>query len=135
MDHGSTVAAPANPTKLGYTFGGWYGSSELTASWSFNSAVTQNITLHAKWTPYAYFVAYHKVAPDANGSTVTSTHAYGEAKILTENGFTRTGYSFAGWDTAAAGEAVVYANTASVINLTAVDNATVTLYAKWTPYS
>lgn len=57
---------------------------------------------------------------------------YGTAKNLTANGFSKTGYSFAGWATSASGS-VAYKDKASVNNLTKTDGTTVTLYAKWTP--
>ena len=62
-----------------------------------------------------------------SGSTATSTHKYGEAKTLTPNGFSKTGYSFAGWATSASGS-VAYSNGQSVTNLTATNNGTCLLY-------
>lgn len=46
---------------------------------------------------------------------------------LTANGFTKTGYNFAGWATSSSG-AVAYANSASYT----MGDANVTLFAKWT---
>ena len=46
---GSAVTLPANPTKSGYTFDGWYTNSGLTTKYT-NQAITQNTTLYAKWT-------------------------------------------------------------------------------------
>ena len=46
VGEGDTVSAPGAPTKDGYTFMGWYiGDNE----YDFNSAVTANIELTAKW--------------------------------------------------------------------------------------
>ena len=48
---GSLVTEPADPTKDGYTFGGWYSDSELTTAWDFaDDTVTGNMILYAKWT-------------------------------------------------------------------------------------
>ena len=52
-------------------------------------------------------------------------------KALMANGFTRSGYSFAGWATTNTG-AKAYDDGQSVTNLTDADGATVTLYAVWT---
>jgi uncharacterized repeat protein (TIGR02543 family) len=60
-----------------------------------------------------------------------SAHTYGVTSSLTQNAFTRTGYSFAGWATTATG-GVEYANQALILNLTDVDNGTIILYAIWT---
>ncbi len=56
---------------------------------------------------------------------------YETARNLTANGFSRAGYSFAGWATSADGN-VAYTDGASVKNLTTTQGAIVTLYAKWT---
>jgi uncharacterized repeat protein (TIGR02543 family) len=50
---------------------------------------------------------------------------------LSANTFTRTGYTFAGWNTVASGSGVAYANQATD-NLTTVANSEVLLYAQWT---
>jgi len=41
---------PANPTKDGYTFDGWYTDEQLTKTFDFNSAINNDITLYAKWS-------------------------------------------------------------------------------------
>lgn len=44
---GEKAAAPGNPTRKGYAFAGWYNGN---AKYDFNSPVTANLTLTAKWT-------------------------------------------------------------------------------------
>lgn len=44
-----TVQVPVNPTRQGYTFGGWYTDEALTKPWNFNDEVTGSLTLYAKW--------------------------------------------------------------------------------------
>lgn len=44
---GQKAVKPKNPTKKGYTFAGWFNGSK---AYNFNTAVTKNITLTAKWT-------------------------------------------------------------------------------------
>jgi len=82
---------PADPTKEGYTFIGWYnGESE----WSFETPVTENLTLTAKWQINRYTITFDT----AGGSEVPSiTQDYGTA-ITPPAAPTRTGYTFAGWD-------------------------------------
>jgi uncharacterized repeat protein (TIGR02543 family) len=63
-----------------------------------------------------------------------STHTYGVSKNLTANTFTRTGYTFAGWNTAANGGGTNYNDGASVNTLSATQGATVDLYAQWEPW-
>ena len=46
---GETASKPADPTKEGYTFGGWYTDKELTEAYDFGTTVKKSITLYAKW--------------------------------------------------------------------------------------
>lgn len=46
----SVVDEPEAPTKDGYTFEGWYTDKECTEAYDFDTKVTKNITLYAKWT-------------------------------------------------------------------------------------
>ena len=82
---------PADPTKEGYTFIGWYnGESE----WDFETPVTADLTLTAKWQLNRYTITFDT----AGGSEVPSiTQDYGTAIIAPANP-TKTGYTFAGWD-------------------------------------
>ncbi len=69
--NGGTATKPADLEKDGYTFGGWYnGESE----WDFETEVTQNITLTAKWTlntPTVTLVA--SMTEATYGETITLT--------------------------------------------------------------
>ena len=47
---GSTVTKPADPTREGYAFGGWYTDAACTKAYDFATAVTSDMTLYAKWT-------------------------------------------------------------------------------------
>ena len=91
----------------------------------------ENATIKAIWIPNRYTVTYNGNGA-TGGSTANSSHTYDVFHTLTTNGFTKTGYTFSGWATSASG-AIVYTNGQSVANLTAENNATITLYAKWTP--
>lgn len=82
---------PADPTKEGYTFIGWYnGESE----WDFETPVTADLTLTAKWQINRYTITFDT----AGGSEVAPiTQDYGTT-ITPPAAPTRTGYTFAGWD-------------------------------------
>ena len=59
---GSTVTKPADPTREGYTFAGWYTDEACTEAYDFSAAVAANMTLYAKWTKNA-------VNPGGNGGS------------------------------------------------------------------
>lgn len=82
---------PADPTKEGYTFIGWYnGESE----WNFADAVTEALTLTAKWQLNQYTITFDT----AGGSEVAPiTQDYGTTITAPANP-AKTGYTFAGWD-------------------------------------
>lgn len=46
----TVVKEPAEPTKNGYVFSGWFTDKECTEEYDFTAKVTKNITLYAKWT-------------------------------------------------------------------------------------
>ena len=125
----TAVSEPTAPTWTGHSFGGWYTGDSFATAYDFSTLVTADKTLFAKWTPNTYTVAYD--ANGGTGTTVSGSHTYDTEKALTANGFTRENYTFAGWATSPTG-AAVYSNGQNVLNLTAVNGATVTLYAKWT---
>ena len=125
----TAVPEPTAPTWTGHSFGGWYTGDSFATAYDFSALVTADKTLFAKWTPNTYTVAYN--ANGGTGMTASGSHTYDTEKALTANGFTRENYTFAGWATSPTG-AAVYSNGQNVLNLTAVNGATVTLYAKWT---
>lgn len=46
---GESAVEPAAPTKMGYTFEGWYADAEGTTAYDFTTPVTGDITIYAKW--------------------------------------------------------------------------------------
>lgn len=45
-----SITKPADPTREGYTFAGWYTDEACTEAYDFSVAVTADMTLYAKWT-------------------------------------------------------------------------------------
>ena len=85
------AAQPDNPTKEGHTFIGWYKGEE---KWNFADAVTEALTLTAKWTANRYTITFDT----AGGSEVAPiTQDYGTTITAPANP-AKTGYTFAGWD-------------------------------------
>ena len=129
---GSTSLSSQIPTKTGYVFLGWSTSSTATsatyqAGGSFGLNNIGNKTLYAVWTPATYTIVYDGNGA-TSGSTPNSTHTYNVAKNLTPNGYIRTNYEFVGWKD---DDGNTYSNQQSVVNLTDVNGAVITLYAQW----
>lgn len=111
--------------KTGYSFAGWYNSSSYTTKVTSDNPYTgndKNLKLYALFTPNEYIVKFNGNGGSTPADiTVTYDAVYGELPIPT-----RTGYTFAGWWTAATDGTQVTADTKVQIT------ATQTLYARWT---
>ena len=138
-EYDSAVILP-NTIRTGYVLNGWYTDSayDLKVTWEKMPDLTphdQNngsTTLFAKWSPIGYTVKY-----DLNGysgSLASTRHTYDKSDNLRYYAPSRTGYNFKGWATTKNGDAQ-YSDGQSVINLTTINNSTVTLYAVWSPIS
>ena len=94
VHYSDKAVKPANPTKSGYTFDGWYTEAEHNSEYKFDVPVKKNITLYAKWNVNQYTITF-----DSNGGTAVDPIVadYGTA-ITAPSDPTRTGYIFAGWD-------------------------------------
>ena len=149
---GVTIAAPAATEGFTYGSDNYYregltltlsatAPTGYTAVFSANGTAIDGTTYTVNSTdgdvtitlsgnvPITYSVHFNGNG-NTGGSMSNQDFTYDAAQNLTANGFTRTGYTFAGWATSPNGP-VEYADNASVINLTATNGGTVNLYAKW----
>ena len=127
--YATAVTAPST-TRTGYTFVKWTGDdgSEVPSIMP-----ARNINFTASWTANKYTIAFD--ANNGTGTTASVNATYDADAVLTANGFTRTGFSFAGWNTAKDGSGTAYADKATVRNLASENGAKATLYAQWTANS
>ena len=81
--YGVATVAPTDPTRAGYTFGGWYTDSACTQVFTFGSPLSSDITLYAKWVPntVSYTVNYWQEALDNNGNYVAGNYVYAGSRI------------------------------------------------------
>ncbi|PLS30883.1 L,D-transpeptidase catalytic domain-containing protein [Bifidobacterium margollesii] len=92
---GHKATRPADPTRSGYTFAGWYLGA---TRYDFSRPVTSNLTLTARWTRNAPQTVYRTVRFDsAGGSPVAPQKVRNGARAGQPKTPTRSGYSFAGW--------------------------------------
>ena len=96
INAGEKLAEPTPaPTKVGFTFDGWYEDSTFSKKFDFNTPITDSMTLYAKWTENKYTLTF-----DANGGTgsmAPKADLTGEY-TLPDNEFTApSGKQFKGW--------------------------------------
>ncbi|MBP5177279.1 MAG: InlB B-repeat-containing protein [Clostridia bacterium] len=117
---GGKVTRPADPTREGYVFAGWYDEYEDGEPYDFESPVNGNLRLYAYWNNSAYFVTfkYNNDSADRVESVATNTAVVRPADPE------RDDYEFSGWYTDAA-------NTKPYDFSTPVSSS-FSLYAGWT---
>lgn len=122
VSEGGKVALPADPTRDGHKFLGWFTERNGGSEVSSDTVVTGNMTVHAHWERIipTYTVSYD--VNGGNGSYSPTTVKEGE-KITLPADPTREGYEFLGWFTAPTGGDRVTGDT--------VVTGTMTLYAHW----
>ena len=122
---GSKAVKPSDPTKNGFTFDGWYQDSTLSVVFDFNTAITGNITLYAKWLENSVVPTNYTVTFESNGgSAVASQTVANGSKATKPSDPTRDGFTFGGWYQDAT------LSVAFDFDTTITTNAKV--YAKWT---
>ena len=126
------------PTKVGYTFGGYftepngkgtkyyYSSGKGAKKWD----KVENTTLYAKWTPIKYTITFNRQGATVKG-TDSVTAIYGEALPQIEVP-TKVGYTFGGYFTEPNGKGVkyYYSSGRGAVKWDKLKGAT--LYARWT---
>ena len=119
-------------TKIkGYRFLGWYTTPQDNAGlYDWTRPLTGSVTVYAHWQRLQANVIYN-----ANGGTGshpnTTGWQYSDVTIPgdTSKSFKRTGYRFAGWNTAKDGKGTAYVDGSKV----PLQDRGVTLYAQWKP--
>lgn len=86
------------------------------------------ISYDVELTNNSYTIVFD--ANGGDGEMAEEAMTYDTEAALTTNTFTRTGYTFSGWNTSASGDGTSYTDGETVSNL--ATDGTVTLYAQWT---
>ena len=76
---GNKLVKPADPTREGYTFAGWYADEACTEAYDFSAAVTANMTLYAKWTKNAANPGGNGGSGSAGGNGGSNSNADGSS--------------------------------------------------------
>ena len=117
----NVLTAPTAPTAQGYDFGGWYANAACTGTtFDFSTALDDNTTLYAKWTPRQNIITF-----DLGGKgTAISNQTVTTGNVVTEPDVQFEGNEgIEGWYTDS-GLTQKYDFTAAV-------DQSMTLYAKW----
>ncbi|WP_394883852.1 InlB B-repeat-containing protein, partial [Clostridium tertium] len=95
VEFDTLIKKPTDPTKEGYTFGGWYKDVDCTIPWDFDTdkMPSNNLTLYAKWNVNAYKVNYDS----QGGSPVAEEDVEFDTLIKKPTDPTKEGYTFGGW--------------------------------------
>ena len=134
---GTDGATITKPTRTGYTFAGWWtaasNGTQITTSTKMQTA--SNHTLYAHWTANQYTVTANAnggTIPTTSGWTIASGSKTATKSVTYDSTYgtlptpTRTGYTFAGWWTAASNGTQITSSTKVAITTAQ------TLYAHWT---
>lgn len=118
-----------SPTRLGYTFSGWYDTPTYTLKiTTLSSTNNSDICLYAKWQGNKVYLSY-----DGNncssGTMTKQVCIVGESVTLLDNSYTKDGYIFVGWTTEATSNNVL--NSLSKFVVPATNLEIITLFAKW----
>ena len=90
ISENNKVSMPSNIQKEGYTLAGWYLDEAYQNEYDFNTPVTSNLTLYAKWVVSEYKVTF-------NGTTLPDVEVKHGEHIEKPSNPTKTGYTFVGW--------------------------------------
>jgi len=126
----SAAVTLPTPTRLGYTFVGWYDGNTYVGNGGASYTPTAIKTLYAKWTANTYYIAFNNNG--GSGSMTNQTFAYDASQKLKKNTFTKTDYTFTGWNTNAGGTGTNYSDEQTVLNLMSTNDAVITFFAQWT---
>jgi uncharacterized repeat protein (TIGR02543 family) len=120
------LAASTGLSKTGFTFAGW-NDGATTSNAGTSVSITTNKIFVAQWTAQSYTISYSGNTPTSGSVTSGSFIAGGVPYAIAANGFTKDGYTFAGWKDASNNSYTVGAGYSTAANLA--------LIAQWTPSS
>ena len=129
--NGKSASKPADPTKDGFVFVGWYADAAFTTPYAFGSApVTGDTTVYARWSAETATGKEFTAKLDANyeGAAALEAVVTVGGKLFDLPTLTRDGYTFGGWwfSSKANGEALSHKYEDGMVL-----DANTTLYALW----
>ena len=150
--YGTSITMPANPyNRTGYTFTGWVvsgtGSTSGTYAVGTSKAVSDlstsintgnaSITLTASWNVNTLTISYANGGGTGSAPTSPTSAVYGTNVTMPASTYSRTGYTFAGWEVSGTGSVTGTHNAGASVAVSALSttiasgDASITLTAKW----
>jgi uncharacterized repeat protein (TIGR02543 family)/LPXTG-motif cell wall-anchored protein len=130
---GGTLALPANPTRAGYTFNGWFtAQTGGTKYGSIASPPDGNLVVHAQWTqnpaptPTPAATPFAVTYEEHGGTTVPDATFVSGGSVTLPPAPTRAGYTFNGWFTSQTGGTKLNASFSP-------SDGNVAVHAQWSP--
>lgn len=124
---GGTATQPEDPKEEGYTFGGWFSDEDCKNSFKWDTPISTNTIIYAKWTQITFKVTFElngHGAPQPQNQTV----AKGGFATEPDDAPTDNNYKFDGWYTKQNGGQKFNFATMAI-------NENTTIYAHWTKKS
>ena len=124
VESGFKAQRPADPTKDEHEFSGWYADSGLNDEFDFETPITSDTELYAKWAEVVPPVVYHTVLFSTDGGSSVAAQIVEEgAKAEIPETPTKEGHEFLGWFRESGSSTAFDFNTEI--------NSDITLFAKW----
>ncbi len=119
------ILSNVKPKLVGYTFYGWATSPNGNVVYNSSGSYSANksVTLYAVWRETTYSITYN--ANGGSNAPASQTKKHFSDLVLSSSATAKSGYTFLGWATSAAGEVVYQPGD------TYTTNESVTLYAVW----
>jgi uncharacterized repeat protein (TIGR02543 family) len=114
-------------SKTGYTFAGWNDGSTTHLAGA-TITLTASKVFVAQWSAQSYSITYDGNGANSGSVTTGSYVAGGVPYAIAGNGFTKTGYTFAGWKDAASNSFTVGAGYSTAANLVLIAQWTASTY-------
>ncbi|MDR2739829.1 MAG: InlB B-repeat-containing protein, partial [Treponema sp.] len=124
----AAVSKPADPSRPGYTFRGWFSEETGGTLYSWPYTLNANVTMHAQWRaegeppPQQYTVTF-----ETHGGSAVAAITASAGTTVSEPAVNRSDYTFRGWFSAETG--------GTPYSWPYTLNANVTMHVQWTPYT
>ena len=96
--YNATATKPADPTKEGFTFDGWYCEQTFENAMDWTAGIVRSMTLYAKWTAVQVPVVNYTVTFNSNGGSAVQSQTVESGNVATAPADpVKNGFSFKGW--------------------------------------